>query len=76
MIKRLFASLLDQMITFICSVAILFLAELILKVIGFKVNTHEIFLLIFYFVVNVLYFSILENGKNGTSLGKRILKIK
>jgi uncharacterized RDD family membrane protein YckC len=75
MIKRLFASLLDQMILFVCSVALLFLAQLILKGIGFKVNTPEIFLIIFYFVVNVLYFPILENGKHGTSLGKRILKV-
>lgn len=75
MMKRLFANLLDQMILFVCSVALLFLAELILKVAGFKVNTPEIFLIVFYFVVNLLYLPIVESGKNGTSLGKRIIKI-
>lgn len=71
--KRLFANLLDQMILFVCSVVLLFVAQFIFKIAGFKVNTPEIFLLIFYFIVNLLYLPILESGKNGTSLGKRII---
>ena len=73
--KHLFSSLLDEMIIFIISVVGLGLVELILRIIGFTMVTPSIFLLIIFFIANVLYYPLLESGKYNTTLGKRILKL-
>lgn len=75
MLKKIFAGILDEMIIFGVSALGLLLVEGILRIIGFTMVTTEIFLLINMFIVNALYFPILEGSKYGTTIGKRILKL-
>lgn len=72
MLKKLFANLLDQMIVMGCSVILLFVVQAIMKLIGFKIVMLEAVLLIIYFVLNLLYYPILESK---STIGKRILKL-
>ncbi|MGG7176757.1 RDD family protein [Clostridium paraputrificum] len=73
--KRLFASLLDEMFVFIASALGLLILELILRLFGFTMVTTEVFLLIIFFVANVLYYPIIEGSKYNTTFGKRIMKL-
>ena len=75
MLKRIFGTLLDEMIIFGVSVLLVLISEPILNLFGFRIVESEVFLISYYFILNVLYFPILEGGKYGTTLGKRILKL-
>ena len=72
MIKKIFASLLDEMILFGVSAILLFLTDLILGAAGFKILQPAVFLTAYLFIANVLYFPIIEES---TTLGKRIIKL-
>lgn len=73
--KDLFANLLDEMLLFGVSALLLMLFDFILKLFGFTVKEPGIFLTGFFFVINVLYFPIIQNSRYGTTIGKRILKL-
>ena len=75
MVKKIFAGILDEMIVFGVSALGLLVVEGILRIFGYTMVTIEIFLIINMFVVNALYFPLLEGGKYGTTVGKRILKL-
>ncbi|MBE6051407.1 MAG: RDD family protein [Clostridium sp.] len=77
MLKRLFANLLDQMVVFGVSVGVFFLTQAIMKGFGFQMvaSTEAYFLIIFYGVLNLIYYPIFEGTKYGTTIGKRILKL-
>lgn len=63
------------MIIFGVSALGLLVVEGVLRIFGFTMVTTEIFLIINMFVINALYFHLLEGGKYGTTIGKRILKL-
>ncbi|MDB2123081.1 MULTISPECIES: RDD family protein [Clostridium] len=75
MLKKIFAGVLDEMIIFGVSALGLLVVEGVLRIFGFTMVTTEIFLIINMFVINALYFPLLEGGKYGTTIGKRILKL-
>lgn len=63
------------MIIFGVSALGLLVVEGVLRIFGFTMVTTEIFLIINMFIINALYFPLLEGGKYGTTIGKRILKL-
>lgn len=63
------------MIIFGVSALGLLVVEGVLRIFGFTMVTTEIFLIINMFVINALYFPLLEGGKYGTTIGERILKL-
>ena len=63
------------MIIFGVSALGLLVVEGVLRIFGFTMVTTEIFLIINMFAINALYFPLLEGGKYGTTIGKRILKL-
>lgn len=75
MIKKIFAGILDEMIIFGVSAVGLLVVEGVLRIFGFTMVTVDIFLTINLFIINALYFPLLEGGKYGTTIGKRILKL-
>ncbi|MBS5926950.1 MAG: RDD family protein [Clostridium sp.] len=75
MLKKIFAGVLDEMIIFGVSALGLLVVEGVLRIFGFTMVTTEIFLIINMFIINALYFPLLEGGKYGTTIGKRILKL-
>ena len=75
MVKKIFAGVLDEMIIFGVSALGLLVVEGVLRIFGFTMVTTEIFLIINMFIINALYFPLLEGGKYGTTIGKRILKL-
>lgn len=75
MLNKIFAGILDEMIIFGVSALGLLVVEGVLRIFGFTMVTTEIFLIINMFIINALYFPLLESGKYGTTIGKRILKL-
>lgn len=75
MVKKIFAGILDEMIVFGVSALGLLVVEGVLRIFGFTMVTVDIFLIINMFIINSLYFPLLEGGKYGTTIGKRILKL-
>ena len=73
--KKIIASLLDEMFIFIASSLGLSILELILRMFGYTMVEVAVFLLIIFFVVNVLYYPIIEGSKYNTTLGKRIMRL-
>jgi len=72
LIKKIFASLLDEMILFGVAVILWLLTGLILGAVGFRILQPGVFLTAYLFVANVFYFPIMEKS---TTLGKRIIKL-
>ncbi|MDD6794010.1 MAG: hypothetical protein PUE01_01140 [Clostridiaceae bacterium] len=73
--KDLWANLLDEMLLFGVSALLLIGFNAILNLCGYRIKEPGVFLTGFFFVINVLYFPIIQNGKYGTTIGKRILKL-
>ncbi|MDU4910042.1 RDD family protein [Clostridium baratii] len=73
--KKLFASLLDQVILIGVSALLLVIFDLIIGFMGYMVVEPTGIILIIYGILNVLYRPIFE-GKNKRTIGKRILAIK
>ncbi len=54
------------------STALVFIADIILKFVGYSVTQKFQMSFVIFMVVMVLYMSIMESGKNSTTLGKKI----
>ncbi|SFC30395.1 hypothetical protein [Clostridium uliginosum] len=75
LLLKLFSTAIDQIVTLAISGIVLVIFDFILKVIGYNVLMPLAFLLIFYYLVNVLYTPIVEKTRLKKSIGKRILNI-
>lgn len=76
LIKRIFAGVIDQLITLSISGIALIIFDFVIKFAGYKVSMPLGILMIFYFIANVLYMPIMDRTKLEKSIGKRILNIK
>lgn len=73
--KRLLASIIDQIITVGVGALVCLLASLILKVIGFEFEYVLITYIAFIAVAEILYLPIVESTKLRTSIGKKLLNV-
>ncbi|MBW6408801.1 RDD family protein [Clostridium weizhouense] len=73
--KKILSNIIDQLIVLAMSGIILLIFKFILKLIGYNVIMPLGFLLIFYYIINVLYSSITENTKGKRSIGKKVFNI-
>ncbi|MDR5586166.1 MULTISPECIES: RDD family protein [Clostridium] len=76
LLKKIFASVIDQLVTMALSGVSLIIFDFIIKFIGYKVSMPLGILIMFYFIVNVLYMPLMEKTKSSKSIGKRIINIK
>ena len=76
--RNLLVSLLDQVMVLVFSAIGLLIFALILKIAGFKMVQEAIpsFLLIIYFICNVLYYPIMLGSKHNTTLGTKMMESK
>lgn len=72
---KILSNIIDQLVVLAMSGIILVIFQFILKFIGYNVIMPLGFLLIFYYIVNVLYSSITGNTKSNRSIGKRVFNI-
>ena len=75
--KSIFSSILDEMIIFIFSAIALGIVEVVLRMFGWTMVAvgAAVYLMIIFFIANVLYYPLIENSKYGTTIGMRILKL-
>lgn len=75
--KSIFSSILDEMIIFIFSAIALGIVEVVLRMFGWTMKPvgAAVYLMIIFFIANVLYYPLIENSKYGTTIGMRILKL-
>jgi hypothetical protein len=71
-IDTLKASLVDLIVIGGISAALVFLGDAILRLSGYFVTQKFEMSFIIFMIVMVLYMSIMESGKNSTTLGKKI----
>ncbi|AOR22697.1 RDD family protein [Clostridium taeniosporum] len=76
LLKRIFAGVIDQVVTLAISGLLLIVFDFIIKFIGYMVAMPLGILIIFYFIINVIYISLMDSTKSGQSIGKRIFNIK
>lgn len=73
-LKSFSAVIVDEVIIGIISVIVLYIFDALLKLGGYFVAQRVGMLLLIFVVVSVLYTSIMEAGKQGKTVGKRLLK--
>ncbi|MBN1066861.1 RDD family protein [Clostridium botulinum] len=76
LLKKIFASVIDQLITISISGIALIIFDFIIRFMGYKVSMPIGILIIFYFIVNALYMPLMEKTKLRKSIGRRIINIK
>ena len=76
--KNMLVSLLDQVMVFVFSLIGLLGFALILRIAGFKMVSDAVpsFLLMIYFIVNVLYYPIMLGSKYNTTLANKMMESK
>jgi hypothetical protein len=74
-LAKLGANIVDQGISLLISLALVYLFNLILIPFGYKVGDKVFVFLIIYVIVNILYGIITEASKLKKTIGKSILKI-
>jgi uncharacterized RDD family membrane protein YckC len=72
-IKSLSAVIIDEAIIGIISVALLYIADALLKYAGYAITQRVSMLFIIFVVVSVIYTSISESTKSGKTIGKKFL---
>lgn len=73
---RLVGNIMDQTIALAFAMILYFVFEKVLPLLGYEVIDKVGIFLIMYIVANVLCITIIESTKLGTSVGKKILRIK
>lgn len=73
--KRLLASIIDEVIVFGVSALLYLLIELIMNLIGFKFTSFLPIYVIIVAVLSVIYFPIVEATKLNTTIGKKIFDL-
>ncbi|WP_252234409.1 RDD family protein [Clostridium sp. ZS1] len=76
LLKKIFASVIDQLVTISISGIALIIFDFIIGFMGYKVSMPIGILIIFYFIVNALYMPLMEKTKLRKSIGRRIINIK
>lgn len=74
-INSLCAVILDEAIAGILSIALLYIADAVLKYAGYAITERPSMLLIIFIVVSVLYTSITETALNGKTFGKKFFNV-
>ncbi|GAA0077343.1 hypothetical protein UT300005_17210 [Clostridium sp. CTA-5] len=72
---KMLSNVIDQLVVLAMSGIVLVIFQFILKFIGYNILMPLGFLLIFYYIVNVLYSSIIGNTKGKKSIGQRVFNI-
>jgi uncharacterized RDD family membrane protein YckC len=73
--KRLGASIVDEVSKLILSIALLYIFEGLLKLAGYYISQKFTMLFIIFIVVSILYTSIMENIKDGKTIGKKLMNL-
>ncbi len=76
LLKKIFASVIDQLVTISISGIALIIFDFIIGFMGYKVSMPIGILIIFYFIVNALYIPLMEKTKLRKSIGRKIINIK
>ncbi|GEM_PF-1377958 len=74
-IKRLLASIIDQVVCVGSSIILLYIVSIILNIFGYRLVDKLSMLVIVYLVFSILYSPILESTKIKNTLGKALLKL-
>lgn len=72
-LKRILASVADQIIAVALSLVSIVLFDLILRLFGLYIADRQPIFLIIYVIVNILYSPICESTKLGKTIGKRVI---
>ena len=72
-LKRILASVADQIIAIALSLASIVLFDLILRLFGLYIADRQPMFLIIYVIVNILYSPICESTKLGKTIGKKVI---
>lgn len=72
-LKRILASVADQIIAIALSLASIVLFDLILRLFGLYIADRQPIFLIIYVIVNILYSPICESTKLGKTIGKKVI---
>ncbi|NFI93463.1 RDD family protein [Clostridium botulinum] len=75
-LKKIFASVIDQLVTISISGIALIIFDFIIGFMGYKVSMPIGILIIFYFIVNALYMPLMEKTKLRKSIGRKVINIK
>ncbi|MBZ9690377.1 RDD family protein [Clostridium sp. M14] len=76
LLKKIFASVIDQLVTISISGIALIIFDFIIGFMGYKVSMPIGILIIFYFIVNALYMPLMEKTKLRKSIGRKVINIK
>ncbi|ACD23124.1 MULTISPECIES: RDD family protein [unclassified Clostridium] len=76
LLKKIFASVIDQLVTISISGIALIIFDFIIGFMGYKVSMPIGILIIFYFIVNALYIPLMEKTKLRKSIGRKVINIK
>ena len=72
-LKRILASVADQIIAVALSLVSIILFDLILRLFGLYIADRQPMFLIIYVIVNILYSPICESTKLGKTIGKKVI---
>ena len=72
-LKRILASVADQIIAVALSLVSIILFDLILRLFGLYIADRQPIFLIIYVIVNILYSPICESTKLGKTIGKKVI---
>lgn len=72
-LKRILASVADQIIAVALSLVSIVLFDLILRLFGLYIADRQPIFLIIYVIVNILYSPICESTKLGKTIGKKVI---
>lgn len=73
--KSLSARVLDEIIIGIISVILLYIFDAILRLFEYNISEKISMLFIIFVIVSIIYASVLESGKSGKTVGKKLFNI-
>ena len=77
--KKLFANIIDQIITFGVAALLLLIVTLVMKAIGFEFKSSLVTAYAYVIavaIIEILYFPIVESTKLKSTLGKKLLNVE